>query len=78
MTHLNEVTFMNNLWQNAVGSDVTGHDHDGTAFHGVVTEKRAKYGTDLQFTVVDNDTGDTFFVDASELYEGVRNLHIYL
>lgn len=70
-------SFMNAVY-NAVGSAVTGYYYD-TAFEGVITNTRVKYGNDISVTVEDGE--NIWIIDASELYAGAggayTNLHVY-
>ncbi len=70
--------FLNSLY-NSVGSEVSGY-HNGVAFLGTITSTRAKYGTDIQVTVVDGI--NTYLIDGTTLAEdgnaSYSNLCVYL
>jgi len=66
--------FMNALY-NAVGCEVTGF-YDGVPFLGTITETRAKYGKDIQVTVVEGNK--TFLIDGTEILAGDAGLYKYL
>ena len=66
--------FMNALY-NAIGCEVTGF-YDGVPFLGTITETRAKYGKDIQITVVEGNK--TFLIDGSEILAGDVGLYKYL
>jgi hypothetical protein len=69
--------FMNSLY-NAVGSEVSGY-YDGVPFLGTITETRAKYGKDIQISVVEGNK--IYLIDGTELMAGdaglYKNLHVY-
>lgn len=71
--------FMTALW-NAEGCEITGFRND-EGFHGKIINVRTKAGTDLQARVKDIDTGETFLVNGSTIYNGeggvFHNLHVY-
>lgn len=68
--------FMNALY-NAVGSDISGYRNDGVAFLGKIIRRRAKAGNDISLTVFDPDLNEEFIILASDVFAGVRNLHVY-
>jgi hypothetical protein len=66
--------FMNALY-NAVGCEVTGF-YDGVPFLGTITETRAKYGKDIQITVVEGNK--TFLIDGTDILAVDAGLYKYL
>ena len=77
MTARNE--FMNNLYK-AIGSEVSG-TYMGTPFLGNITSTRMKYGNEVQVSVEDTITDETYLIDGDTLLEGgnglYTNLHVY-
>jgi hypothetical protein len=69
--------FFNALYS-AIGCPVSG-SYNGVPFLGTITNTRAKYGTDIQVTVVDGT--NTYLIDGTTLAEGSNasytNLHVY-
>ncbi len=77
MSNRNE--FMNNLYK-AIGSEVSG-SYMGTPFLGNITSTRMKYGNEIQVSVEDTITDETYLIDGDTLLEGgnglYTNLNIY-
>ena len=77
MSNRNE--FYNNLYK-ATGSEVSG-SYMGTPFLGNITSTRMKYGNEIQVSVEDTITDETYLIDGDTLLEGgnglYTNLHIY-
>jgi len=77
MTARNE--FYNNLYK-AIGSEVSG-TYMGTPFLGNITSTRMKYGNEVQVSVEDTITDETYLIDGDTLLEGgnglYTNLHVY-
>jgi len=77
MTTRNE--FYNNLYK-ATGSEVSG-SYMGTPFLGNITSTRMKYGNEIQVSVEDTITDETYLIDGDTLLEGgnglYTNLNIY-
>ena len=77
MTTRNE--FYNNLYK-AIGSEVSG-SYMGTPFLGNITSTRMKYGNEIQVSVEDTITDETYLIDGDTLLEGgnglYTNLNIY-
>ena len=69
--------FMNAVWSEATGKEITGVRLDGTAFHGRIESVRCTLGADIRMTITDLDTGESFLEDASDVFEGERNMHIF-
>ena len=69
--------FMNAVWSEATGKEITGVRLDGTPFHGLIESVRCTLGADIRMSIVDKDTGERFLEDASDVFEGERNLHIF-
>lgn len=71
--------FMNEIYQNGVGKEVSGV-HNDTPFLGKIVSVRVKYGSDLSLAI-ETESGDTFLLNASALYNGSdtcnKNLHVY-
>jgi hypothetical protein len=71
--------FYNNLYK-AIGSEVSG-TYMGTPFLGNITSTRMKYGNEVQVSVEDTITDETYLIDGDTLLEGgnglYTNLHIY-
>ena len=71
--------FYNNLYK-AVGSEVSG-TYLGTPFLGNITSTRMKYGNEIQVSVEDTITDETYLIDGDTLLEGgnglYTNLNIY-
>ena len=71
--------FMNNLYK-AIGSEVSG-SYMGTPFLGNITSTRMKYGNEIQVSVEDTITDETYLIDGDTLLEGgnglYTNLNIY-
>lgn len=69
--------FMNNIY-NAIGSEVTG-SHNGTPFHGIITNTRVAFGNDIRVTIEEND--NIYIIDGTTLFNGedgvYTNLHVY-
>ena len=77
MSNRNE--FYNNLYK-ATGSEVSG-SYMGTPFLGKITSTRMKYGNEIQVSVEDTITDETYLIDGDTLLEGgnglYTNLNIY-
>ncbi len=77
MSNRNE--FYNNLYK-ATGSEVSG-SYMGTPFLGNITSTRMKYGNEIQVSVEDTITDETYLIDGDTLLEGgnglYTNLNIY-
>jgi len=77
MSNRNE--FYNNLYK-AIGSEVSG-SYMGTPFLGNITSTRMKYGNEIQVSVEDTITDETYLIDGDTLLEGgnglYTNLNIY-
>ena len=77
MSNRNE--FFNNLYK-AIGSEVSG-SYMGTPFLGNITSTRMKYGNEIQVSVEDTITDETYLIDGDTLLEGgnglYTNLHVY-
>jgi len=77
MSNRNE--FYNNLYK-ATGSEVSG-SYMGTPFLGNITSTRMKYGNEIQVSVEDTITDETYLIDGDTLLEGgnglYTNLHVY-
>jgi hypothetical protein len=77
MSNRNE--FFNNLYK-AIGSEVSG-SYMGTPFLGNITSTRMKYGNEIQVSVEDTITDETYLIDGDTLLEGgnglYTNLNIY-
>ena len=77
MSNRNE--FYNNLYK-ATGSEVSG-SYMGTPFLGNITSTRMKYGNEIQVSVEDAITDETYLIDGDTLLEGgnglYTNLNIY-
>jgi len=71
--------FYNNLYK-AVGSEVSG-SYMGVPFLGNITSTRMKYGNEIQVSVEDTITDETYLIDGDTLLEGgnglYTNLHVY-
>ena len=71
--------FYNNLYK-AIGSEVSG-TYKGTPFLGNITSTRMKYGNEVQVSVEDTITDETYLIDGDTLLEGgnglYTNLHVY-
>ena len=71
--------FYNNLYK-ATGSEVSG-TYMGTPFLGNITSTRMKYGNEIQVSVEDTITDETYLIDGDTLLEGgnglYTNLHVY-
>jgi|TARA_R110000744_G_scaffold174552_2_gene293350 hypothetical protein len=71
--------FYNNLYK-AIGSEVSG-TYMGTPFLGNITSTRMKYGNEVQVSVEDTITDETYLIDGDTLLEGgnglYTNLHVY-
>jgi len=71
--------FYNNLYK-AVGSEVSG-TYMGVPFLGNITSTRMKYGNEIQVSVEDTITDETYLIDGDTLLEGgnglYTNLNIY-
>ena len=71
--------FMNNLYK-AIGSEVSG-SYMGVPFLGNITSTRMKYGNEIQVSVEDTITDETYLIDGDTLLEGgnglYTNLHVY-
>jgi len=71
--------FYNNLYK-AVGSEVSG-SYMGVPFLGNITSTRMKYGNEIQVSVEDTITDETYLIDGDTLLEGgnglYTNLNIY-
>jgi len=77
MSNRNE--FFNTLYK-AIGSEVSG-SYMGTPFLGNITSTRMKYGNEIQVSVEDTITDETYLIDGDTLLEGgnglYTNLNIY-
>ena len=77
MSNRNE--FYNNLYK-ATGSEVSGA-YMGTPFLVNITSTRMKYGNEIQVSVEDTITDETYLIDGDTLLEGgnglYTNLNIY-